>query len=87
MAGLHWSVTVECDGKHVVTIAHNHLSGDPEPNEEAIRTAANHLLAFIGDPHPNWRSRLYADGKTPDQKAIDDAATEHRRSAIIPVKK
>ena len=62
MSELHWSVTVELDGKHVVTIAHNHLSGDPEPNEEAIRTAARHLLAFIGDPHPNWRSRLYEDG-------------------------
>lgn len=82
MSELHWSVTVELDGKHVVTIAHNHLSGDPEPNEEAIRTAALHLLAFIGDPRPNWRSRLYEDGKTPDQKAINDAAKEQRDTQI-----
>ena len=50
---LHWSVTVEVDGEPVLTIGHNHLSGHPEPNEEAIRIAAHHLLAFIGDPHPD----------------------------------
>jgi hypothetical protein len=26
----------------------------------------------------NWRDDLYRDGKTPDQRAIDDAATEQR---------
>jgi hypothetical protein len=50
---MNWSVTVELDGEQVVTISHNCLAGHPEPNEEAIRTAAHHLLAFIGDPHPN----------------------------------
>jgi hypothetical protein len=51
----HWSVTVERNGEQIVTIESNCLSGreiSPE-DEEAIRTAARHLLAFIGDPVPS----------------------------------
>ena len=46
-----WSVTVERDGEQVVTIETKCLSGrDLIPgDEDAIRTAAQHLLAFIGD--------------------------------------
>lgn len=47
---INWSVTVERDGEEIVTIASNHLSGrdlSPE-DEETIRTAAKHLLAFVG---------------------------------------
>jgi hypothetical protein len=47
----HWSVSVDLDGENVVTIASNHLAGreiGPE-EEEVIRRAARHLLAFIGD--------------------------------------
>lgn len=66
-----WSVTVELDGKQVVTLGHNHLSGDQSPNEEAIRTAAHHLLAFIGDPHPEPRTL-----RTSDIKAIDPGTGE-----------
>lgn len=48
----HWAVTVYREGEEIVTIESNCLSGrelTPE-DEAAIRTAANHLLAFIGEP-------------------------------------
>jgi hypothetical protein len=47
----HWSVSVELNGENVVTIESNCLSGrEVGPvEEEIIRTAARHLLAFIGD--------------------------------------
>lgn len=50
----HWSVTVERNGERVVTIETNCLAGreTSAEDEEAIRTAAQHLLAFIGDPAP-----------------------------------
>jgi hypothetical protein len=46
----HWAVTVECNGEKIVTIESNCLSGrDISPDdEEVIRTAAEHLLSFIG---------------------------------------
>jgi hypothetical protein len=47
-------VTVSREGEEIVTIGSNCLSGreiTPE-DEAAIRTAAKHLLAFIGDPAP-----------------------------------
>ena len=49
--GEHWAVTVERSGERIVTIEANCLSGrDLAPgDEETIRTAAHHLLAFIGD--------------------------------------
>ncbi|MFE3838921.1 hypothetical protein [Pseudogemmobacter sonorensis] len=50
----HWSVRVETSGEMIVQIETECLAGR-EPSaadEEAIRTAAHHLLAFIGDPHP-----------------------------------
>ena len=50
----HWSVTVERNGERIVTIETECLAGR-EPSaedEEAIRTAARHLLAFIGAPPP-----------------------------------
>ena len=55
----HWAVTVERSGEIVVMIESNCLSGrdiSPE-DEEAIRTAARHLLAFIGDPIPDGEER------------------------------
>lgn len=48
----HWSVTVCADGDEIVTIESNCLSGrqiSPE-DEETIRKAAHHLLAFAGNP-------------------------------------
>jgi hypothetical protein len=47
----HWAVTVYRDGEPVLTIGHNELSGrDISPaDEDAIRTSAHHLLAFIGE--------------------------------------
>lgn len=50
----HWSVTVERNGEQIVTIETNCLAGREisTEDEEAIRTAAHHLLAFIGDPPP-----------------------------------
>lgn len=48
---MSWSVTVERDGEHVVTIDTACLSGREisQEDEWAIRTAAHHLLSFIGD--------------------------------------
>ena len=48
----YWSVTVTLNGEELVTIEPNWLSGrDIGPaEEEAIRSAAYHLLGFIGDP-------------------------------------
>jgi hypothetical protein len=46
----HWSVTVRLNGDDIVTIESNFLSGreiGPD-EEEAIRTAAHHLLGFVG---------------------------------------
>jgi hypothetical protein len=50
----HWSVTVSRDGEEIVTIESNSLSGRELTSEDeaAIRLAAHHLLAFIGDGHP-----------------------------------
>lgn len=31
-----------------------------------------------------WRRRLYENGKTPDRKAINDAAAEQRQKTIKP---
>jgi len=50
----HWSVTVTRHGVPILTIETAILSGrelSPD-DQEAIRTAARHLLAFIGDPAP-----------------------------------
>lgn len=46
----HWSVTVAVDGDDVLTISHDHLAGKDGLDDlaPAIRTAAAHLLCFIG---------------------------------------
>lgn len=46
----HWSVTVAVDGDDVLTISHNHVAGKDGLDDlaPAIRTAAAHLLCFIG---------------------------------------
>lgn len=51
----HWAVSVDANGETVLTIASNMLSGhgDIESYHDTIRTCARHLLAFIGDPHPD----------------------------------
>ena len=48
----HWAVTVWYNGEVVVTIETNFLCGRDigSADEQVIRTAAQHLLAFIGDP-------------------------------------
>ena len=47
----HWAVTVSRSGEEIVTIESNCLSGREisQEDENAIRTAALHLLAFIGE--------------------------------------
>lgn len=47
----HWAVTVSRNGEDIVTIESNCLSGREitAEDEHAIRTAAYHLLAFIGE--------------------------------------
>lgn len=49
-----WSVSVELNGENVVTIEPDCLSGRKigPAEEDAIRSAACHLLAFLGDPPP-----------------------------------
>lgn len=50
----HWRVSVETSGETIVSIEPEMLAGREisEADEDAIRTAAHHLLAFIGDPPP-----------------------------------
>lgn len=47
----HWRVSVETSGEHIVSIEPEMLAGREisEADEGAIRTAAHHLLSFIGD--------------------------------------
>ena len=47
----HWGVDVRVNGEHVLTIESNCLCGRDlsDVDKEAIRTAARHLLAFVGD--------------------------------------
>ena len=49
--GTHWSVTVSRGGEEIATIGWNCLSGRDlsHEDEETIRTAAHHLLSFIGE--------------------------------------
>lgn len=46
----HWSVSVERNGKRIVTIESNFLSGRQisEEDERIIRLAAQHLNGFVG---------------------------------------
>lgn len=49
----YWSVSVTLNGENVVTLEPRLLTGKPElsdRDEDAIRTSAEHLLAFIGPP-------------------------------------
>lgn len=54
----HWRVSVETSGEQIVAIESDMLAGREisEADEDAIRTAAHHLLAFIGDPSPPTRA-------------------------------
>lgn len=47
----HWAVTVSRSGDEIITIESNCLSGREisAADEQTIRTAARHLLSFIGD--------------------------------------
>lgn len=47
----HWGVDVRVNGERVLTIESNCLSGRElsDVDEQAIRTAAQHLLAFVGE--------------------------------------
>jgi hypothetical protein len=48
----HWVVTVYRNGEPVVTIESNSLSGKSDldaADEDCIRTAGRHLLAFVGE--------------------------------------
>ena len=50
----HWGVTVDTSGEQILRIETECYSGREisAADEDAIRTAAHHLLAFIGDPDP-----------------------------------
>ena len=56
----HWHVEVSVNGETVLVIGHNFLSGvdDIHEHAETIRTAANHLLGFIGDAQNKERQRM-----------------------------
>ena len=47
---IYWSVTVSRNGVRLVTLSWNELAGRDltEDDEEAIRLAGEHLLAFVG---------------------------------------
>ena len=58
----HWSVEVRGNGESLVCIEHESLSGKATftaAEEETIRVAAEHLLAFIGRRYRNttWRQK------------------------------
>ncbi len=68
-----WSVTVEADGQQIVTIASNHLSGKSDltaEDEDTIRTAARHLISFVGDPEQLFE--FSSDGNRLICKALKD---------------
>lgn len=68
----HWSVTVETSGDHITTLEPECYGGRElsAADEVAIRTAAHHLLSFIGDGTPGaLRERA-------------EAAEQGRREAI-----
>jgi len=50
----HWRVSVETSGETIVSIEPEMLAGREisDEDEVLIRTAAHHLLSFIGDPTP-----------------------------------
>ena len=51
----HWAIKVSVDGQHVLTIESDGSLAGYNPltaYEESIRTAAEHLTAFIGRPRP-----------------------------------
>lgn len=53
---MSWEVTVRLDGDDILTIGSAYLAGVSEPfspaQEQAIREAGRHLLAFIGTGEP-----------------------------------
>jgi hypothetical protein len=68
----HWGVSVDTSGDLIVRIETECLAGREisEADEDAIRTAAHHLLAFIGDPIPEAGN---GDGWLPIETADKDA--------------
>jgi hypothetical protein len=64
-SGRSWAVTVEREGEQVVSIGTNELSGRnlDAADEEAIHTAALHLLSFLGKPLHLSPSGARADEK------------------------
>lgn len=50
----YWSVTISIDGDRVLTIEPGMLAGIPDIDKygDEVRTAAEHLLAFIGPAEP-----------------------------------
>ena len=65
----HWGVTVDTFGEQIVRIETEYLSGREisDVDESTIRRAAEHLLAFIGDPYP---AALSPDVATTTRDAI-----------------
>jgi hypothetical protein len=59
-----WEVEVRINGESALTIGGGgaaHIAGDPEIDSEVVRNAAEHLLAFIGQP------------QSPNNQAVADA--------------
>ena len=76
----HWAVTVSASGEHIITLEPE-CYGGREPSsadEDAIRTAAHHLLSFIGDDTPAaLRERLEA--AEAERDAADNALVDRYR--------
>ncbi|MCP3024613.1 hypothetical protein [Cupriavidus basilensis] len=77
--GENWSVRVEQDGRTILTISDQHLSGEEGADESLIVGAAQHLLAFIGyglppsDFDPDARVILGADPSSEPAPSCDPA--------------
>ena len=81
----HWAVTVAASGEHIVTLETECYGGrDPSPaDEDAISTAAHHLLSFIGDDTPDaLRAKLEAAEAERDAaiNALSEAAAARGRA-------
>lgn len=82
----HWSVTVAVDGDDVLTISHNHLAGKDGLDDlaPAIRTAAAHLLCFIGPGKDivGGNVALATSDAQPDERAaelVERLRNHHKR--------
>ncbi|MGE8449684.1 MAG: hypothetical protein ACN6OP_03465 [Pseudomonadales bacterium] len=88
--GENWSVRVEQDGRTILTISDQHLSGEEGADENLIVGAARHLLAFVGYglPPSNFDpdSRELVTAEQPCIEGHPDDAAVNRFAAAMKAK-